>query len=64
VIEAMQQLLDDPDEAHRLGANARRYALERFNIARFTRDWEHTIADATMSSLSTNHVVLAEGAKT
>ena len=39
LIERMQALLDDPDEARRLGANARRVAQERFGLDRFTRDW-------------------------
>jgi hypothetical protein len=40
LIERMRALLDDPAEARRLGAGARRTALERFNIARFARDWD------------------------
>jgi hypothetical protein len=40
LIEHMQRLLDDPAEARRLGDNARRYALERFGIERFARDWD------------------------
>jgi glycosyltransferase involved in cell wall biosynthesis len=44
VIECMRQLLADPDEARRLGEGARRYALERFNIARFVRDWDNAFA--------------------
>lgn len=38
--DAMRHLLADPGEAHRLGANARRHAMERFHISRFVRDWE------------------------
>ena len=40
LIERMQMLLDDPAEAQRLSAGARRTAAERFNIARFARDWD------------------------
>jgi glycosyltransferase involved in cell wall biosynthesis len=40
LIEAMQQLLANPAEARRLGQGARRYARERFNIERFSRDWD------------------------
>jgi glycosyltransferase involved in cell wall biosynthesis len=40
LIERMRALLDDPAEARRLSAGARRTALERFNIARFARDWD------------------------
>lgn len=40
LIEHMKRLLRDPGEAATLGANARRYALERFNITRFVADWD------------------------
>lgn len=39
LIGHMRRLLDDPDEARRLGEGARRYAQERFSIQRFIRDW-------------------------
>jgi hypothetical protein len=39
LVSHMQRLLDDRDEAHALGANARRYAEERFGIGRFVSDW-------------------------
>lgn len=35
-----RRLLADPAEARRLGEGARRTALERFSIDRFSRDWE------------------------
>jgi glycosyltransferase involved in cell wall biosynthesis len=44
LIDHMQALQRDPAEASRLGANARRYAQERFNIQRFARDWEDAFA--------------------
>jgi hypothetical protein len=44
VIERMRELLADPVEARRLGEGARRYALERFNIDRFARDWDAAFA--------------------
>jgi hypothetical protein len=47
LIGRMQALIRDPAEAQRLGANARRYAGERFNIRRFARDWEDTFAYVT-----------------
>jgi hypothetical protein len=50
LIAFMQELMADPSEARRLGANARQYALERFNIHRFVRDWEQTFADVTSTS--------------
>jgi hypothetical protein len=40
LIERMQELLNDPDEARRLGDGAWRRARERFSIARFARDWD------------------------
>jgi len=43
--EPMRELLRHPDEARRLGEGARRYAMERFAIERFARDWEQTFAE-------------------
>ena len=40
--ERMRVLLDDWDEAKRLGEGARRAARARFNIERFSRDWDDT----------------------
>lgn len=37
--ERMQFLLDNPDEAQRMGENARQLALSRFGLDRFVRDW-------------------------
>jgi glycosyltransferase involved in cell wall biosynthesis len=42
LIVHMQRLLEDPDEAVRLGVGARQEALRRFNIHRFVADWEET----------------------
>lgn len=39
LIARMQELLDDPAQAHRLGEGAKRMACERFHIARFVNDW-------------------------
>jgi len=39
LVAGMQALLETPQEAARMGANARRDALERFGIERFVRDW-------------------------
>jgi hypothetical protein len=47
LVEPMRKLLRDPAEARRMGANARKAALERFNIGRFAQDWERAFADAT-----------------
>jgi hypothetical protein len=40
LIEKMSELLDDRDQARRLGEGARRAATERFSIDRFARDWD------------------------
>lgn len=39
LIDQMQNLLEDHELARQLGAGARRYAQERFNIGRFVDDW-------------------------
>jgi glycosyltransferase involved in cell wall biosynthesis len=49
LIGVMRDLLADPGEARRLGEGARRYALERFGIGRFVRDWEQTLNDVAGS---------------
>jgi len=46
LVSRMRGLLDRPDEAARLGANARRAARERFGIERFARDWDRTFREA------------------
>jgi len=45
LIGRMRRLLDDPDEAARLGAGARRTALRRFGMQRFVRDWNAAFDD-------------------
>jgi hypothetical protein len=47
LVTHMQDLLADPDGARLLGANARRYAQERFHIERFTGDWNETFRFVT-----------------
>lgn len=47
LIAQMRRLLDDPAAATRLGAGARRTAMARFNIGRFTRDWDDAFARVT-----------------
>lgn len=42
LVRHMQDLLADPEKARFLGEGAKRYALERFNIARFVTDWNET----------------------
>jgi hypothetical protein len=45
--ERMRILLSDRELAARLGQEARRTALERFNIARFVADWNDAFAQVT-----------------
>ncbi len=50
LIAHMRRLLDDPDEARRLGAGARRAAERRFGIGRFVGDWEAALKAAVAAS--------------
>lgn len=43
LVEKMQQLLHDKDHATKMGIEGRKTALSRYNIKRFTNDWEQTI---------------------
>lgn len=47
LIEHMRRLLQDRDEARQLGLGAQRTAFERFNIARFVKDWSAIFAEVT-----------------
>jgi glycosyltransferase involved in cell wall biosynthesis len=47
LVEHMQRLLADPEEARYLSEGARGVAEERFNIRRFTRDWDAAFALVT-----------------
>lgn len=47
LIENMRGLLVQPDEARRIGANAREVARERFGLERFARDWNAAFARVT-----------------
>jgi glycosyltransferase involved in cell wall biosynthesis len=49
LVEAMRWLLGDVREAKRLGANAKRYAEQRFGIERFVRDWNEAFATVVES---------------
>ena len=46
LIDKMQQLLEDPKLAFRLGREGRHTALERFNIGRFALDWQKLFEEA------------------
>lgn len=52
LIKHMHDLLKHPEEARWLGENARRYALERFDIERFARDWDSAFRLVTSISPS------------
>ncbi len=43
----MLRLLDDPDEARRIGAAGRKIAEQRFAIGRFTDDWDRILRSVT-----------------
>jgi glycosyltransferase involved in cell wall biosynthesis len=43
LVDAMHDLLRDPNEARRLGDGARKVAMDRFHIDRFVRDWNETL---------------------
>ncbi|GAB4024824.1 glycosyltransferase family 4 protein [Spirosoma koreense] len=45
--EGMQWLLNKPDEARRMGDNARQLALTRFGLDRFVRDWNALFGEVT-----------------
>jgi hypothetical protein len=47
LVANMRRLLDDRDEAKRLGENARRTALRRFGIPRFVADWNAAFLEVT-----------------
>jgi hypothetical protein len=47
LVSRMHQLLRNPEAARQLGAQARRTALERFNIRRFVDDWNAAFAQVT-----------------
>lgn len=45
LVAGARLLLEDPDAAARVGATAREAALERYNLARFLRDWDALFGD-------------------
>lgn len=50
LIAGMSRLLEDPNEAGRLGNNAGLIAQERFGLERFRRDWNEVIENAIVSA--------------
>ncbi len=58
LIEKMHALLANPKLADRLGANARKTALQKFNITRFAEDWKRVFrlaAGHRLSEISKGH---------
>ncbi|HEY6959964.1 MAG TPA: glycosyltransferase [Candidatus Limnocylindria bacterium] len=47
LVERMRELIASPDDARRMGRNARRVALQRFGLARFARDWNAAFSRVT-----------------
>ncbi|HEX5741207.1 MAG TPA: glycosyltransferase [Pilimelia sp.] len=45
LVDAAQWLIDDPDAAARLGAQARRAALSRYGVDRFLADWDRLLEE-------------------
>ncbi|WP_433795589.1 glycosyltransferase [Actinoplanes sp. CA-252034] len=50
LVEAAHWLLDEPDEAARLGARARQVALARYGLDRFLADWDRLLEEETCAS--------------
>jgi Glycosyl transferases group 1 len=50
LVEAARWLIDEPDEARRLGARARRTALTRYGLDRFLADWDRLMEEETCAS--------------
>jgi hypothetical protein len=52
LFDRMRELLRNPALARQLGAGARRRALERFNIQRFSADWDAALRHVTSTGAS------------
>ncbi len=50
LVEAAQWLIDEPDQARRLGERARQTALARYGLDRFLADWDRLLEDETCAS--------------
>jgi glycosyltransferase involved in cell wall biosynthesis len=49
LIDKMKLLIADPELAKEIGNNGREVALKRFNISRFTNDWEQLFTEVASS---------------
>jgi glycosyltransferase involved in cell wall biosynthesis len=63
LIARMQELIDNPAKARRLGDNARALAAERFGLDRFRRDWNAAFerVGSRQSSVVSEYVAAATG---
>jgi glycosyltransferase involved in cell wall biosynthesis len=50
LVEAAHWLLDEPEQARRLGARARQVALARYGLDRFLADWDRFLEEETCVS--------------
>jgi glycosyltransferase involved in cell wall biosynthesis len=50
LVEAAQWLVDEPEQARRLGARARQVALARYGLDRFLADWDRLLEEETCAS--------------
>jgi glycosyltransferase involved in cell wall biosynthesis len=50
LVEAAQWLLDEPEQARRLGARARQVGLARYGLDRFLADWDRLLEEETCAS--------------
>ena len=50
LVEAAQWLIDEPEQARRLGARARQVALARYGLDRFLADWDRLLEEETCAS--------------
>jgi glycosyltransferase involved in cell wall biosynthesis len=50
LVDAARWLLDQPDQAHRLGRQARQVALARYGLDRFLADWDRLMEDELCAS--------------
>lgn len=52
LVDHMRSLMNDREEAARLGANARAYALRRFGIDRFANDWDAVLREVSQVAVA------------
>jgi glycosyltransferase involved in cell wall biosynthesis len=50
LVQAARCLIEEPDQARRLGARARQVALVRYGLDRFLADWDRLLEEETCAS--------------